>query len=1175
MKNTIERIQDSIDDIKTAINTKYLSNGEEAPIEDDTLLEEYALAIDNIKTETIDISQQIFVFYCWATNETDAKSKILPTITWNSITNKWSLECTPGEWSTSADEEELDPAIQTDAEKYLYAMFVSVNTDTNSSNISWPDPVRLTGKTGEKGEDGSEGRDGVVAGLTLHNIVNLYTVSDHVPNCTNIQYIKQDPTKFELFATDLIINSMRVLSSVSEDDDDGQWYSAYPSSNHTDKIWMIQVSFKSDNDNTEGKSPILLTQPVLVADAITNITAKYSYSNDTSDLNLWSDVPLSPTLQDKTCYVVYIISTKYGEIEQTKPGVYSQFPKSISDVTYEYGTSVSTAIIPNIWSTTYPDMTSDVIWIRRTEEFSDGKIQTVQYPIGLRGPSGIQFIASVESENDLSSISPIYDNNYIGKLGVRVGQNIYVWYGTEDPNLTGIVKKGNCYWLNIGPLSPIPDWNADETEDGYIKNRTHYDDLKTVTYSCQFERTSDDDSNWKYEIPNFSKFGNIIDVTTEGIFSTIDLIEEFDHNWFISGWDSFGNQLTMSINSNEITLSYNYDYSEGGSLSLDYLPTGYVQISFENFKQLDPKFVPQMIEITYADLKNLRDTNQLIPGMQYRIIDYETSVSIGDQMSAKHPFDLIVTADSTNTINCKAKAVHSVRDTSGYFTNSDLSKWDIWYTLDMSKYTDKIIYDWTWFKEEQSGIYIGDQQYDIDYTSEVSAVLAENLINSGITTDNFLNTSGNFYIAKPLNYYQYIYKIYDCNKLFVYDASMHAALFNQMVLSVGADADTIYLKDSNGDPIVKINYLASNHKIDNVKVCDHNNTLLSVRKVVPIDTLNFPKEFYVTDECVSALLNYINSNNSTWDGFKQQYPNWPRSFGYLYTIPNKKVAIPISQYDPDFIISMPGYFKKYDELKTGNIFKGTIYRMIDEFGNDCPYDFKNILLKKSNTYYYTFDKNLQDGSLDGPKCNNNKIESCLSGDIMTLPFINLIYSGKAIGNVFGKNSENITLTSYTYEPKHGSILNWTVGCNCTNINCKEIREDSSLVIGNNCSDITCNNFVIQTVIGNNCSDITFNQSVIYSIIGNNCSDITLEYADSVIIKDMCSNITITSLNVQKLIIEPQCRVMTLNIDFDDCLIESQCWNVKITGNSLHNCIIARQKLKTHTFNESKDGEIIK
>lgn len=56
--------------------------------------------------------------------------------------------------------------------------------------------------------------------------------------------------------------------------------------------------------------------------------------------------------------------------------------------------------------------------------------------------------------------------------------------------------------------------------------------------------------------------------------------------------------------------------------------------------------------------------------------------------------------------------------------------------------------------------------------------------------------------------------------------------------------------------------------------------------------------------------------------------------------------------------------------------KGVIYRMIDEFGNDCPYDFKNILFKNvyNGIYQYTFNS-LPDESIDksmyGPK--NNKI----------------------------------------------------------------------------------------------------------------------------------------------------------------------------------------------------------
>lgn len=43
--------------------------------------------------------------------------------------------------------------------------------------------------------------------------------------------------------------------------------------------------------------------------------------------------------------------------------------------------------------------------------------------------------------------------------------------------------------------------------------------------------------------------------------------------------------------------------------------------------------------------------------------------------------------------------------------------------------------------------------------------------------------------------------------------------------------------------------------------------------------------------------------------------------------------------------------------------KGVIYRMIDEFGNDCPYDFKNIRFKFNGIYVYTFNS-YYDESID-------------------------------------------------------------------------------------------------------------------------------------------------------------------------------------------------------------------
>ena len=46
---------------------------------------------------------------------------------------------------------------------------------------------------------------------------------------------------------------------------------------------------------------------------------------------------------------------------------------------------------------------------------------------------------------------------------------------------------------------------------------------------------------------------------------------------------------------------------------------------------------------------------------------------------------------------------------------------------------------------------------------------------------------------------------------------------------------------------------------------------------------------------------------------------------------------------------------KYDWIdESGG--KGVIYRMIDEYGNDCPYDFYNIMFKFGGTYYYTFSE---------------------------------------------------------------------------------------------------------------------------------------------------------------------------------------------------------------------------
>lgn len=93
-----------------------------------------------------------------------------------------------------------------------------------------------------------------------------------------------------------------------------------------------------------------------------------------------------------------------------------------------------------------------------------------------------------------------------------------------------------------------------------------------------------------------------------------------------------------------------------------------------------------MIEITYAELKELRDSGKLVPGCKYRMIDYETTTSQEGTQAAGHPFDLILTALDEKTLDEKCSAIQSARDVDGYFANSNLAAWEVWYTLDNTKY---------------------------------------------------------------------------------------------------------------------------------------------------------------------------------------------------------------------------------------------------------------------------------------------------------------------------------------------------------------------------------------------------------------------------------------------------------------------------------------------------------
>lgn len=94
------------------------------------------------------------------------------------------------------------------------------------------------------------------------------------------------------------------------------------------------------------------------------------------------------------------------------------------------------------------------------------------------------------------------------------------------------------------------------------------------------------------------------------------------------------------------------------------------------------------ISLTYAELKELRNTSKLVPYQSYIITDYETTTVQEYTRSAGHQFDILVEAENENRLFTSAQALHHTGDT--YFSNSDLGSWQLKYTLD----NDNSLYEW-------------------------------------------------------------------------------------------------------------------------------------------------------------------------------------------------------------------------------------------------------------------------------------------------------------------------------------------------------------------------------------------------------------------------------------------------------------------------------------------------
>ena len=110
-----------------------------------------------------------------------------------------------------------------------------------------------------------------------------------------------------------------------------------------------------------------------------------------------------------------------------------------------------------------------------------------------------------------------------------------------------------------------------------------------------------------------------------------------------------------------------------------------------------------LTEITYTELKTLRDNSELVPGVQYRITDYMTTTVQENTQSAGHQFDIIVTADSVDKLNENARAAHKLKKPEGeplsWFEHSASDPAERFFYVDSVVIEGLTLYRWESYEE--------------------------------------------------------------------------------------------------------------------------------------------------------------------------------------------------------------------------------------------------------------------------------------------------------------------------------------------------------------------------------------------------------------------------------------------------------------------------------------------
>lgn len=168
--------------------------------------------------------------------------------------------------------------------------------------------------------------------------------------------------------------------------------------------------------------------------------------------------------------------------------------------------------------------------------------------------------------------------------------------------------------------------------------------------------------------------------------------------------------------------------------------------------------------------------------------------------------------------------------------------------------------------------------------------------------------------------------------------------------------------------------------------------------------------------------------------------------------------------------------------------KGVVYRLIDEFDNDVPYDFKGIQFKAygdtDDVWRYTFDSGSVSDNTDGSLIGDAKLITIATRRSAGLPVLHelnrIVFKGQSFENTIGDDCWDITFG--------GVNQGNTIGSGCYQ---NKFGEYCSFnILGPSCVGNTFGDWVFSTILSCACS----NNRILgtYCLLGTGCQDNVIE-----------------------------------------------------------------------------------